>query len=208
MALRKILVLGGNGFVGSLVCDEAAARGYEVVAVSRRGDLVEWEKEEKKAKDEADRRANGAPAAPADADQGSGSKVADAEEGGDAGVKIFPGRGGGSIKHIKADAANKEQMQKIFTEEGPFDGIVHCIGILLDTDSGLGNLNWIMSGSNSEPAENSTYDRITRETAFLNIDLAVEMQKELHRERSGPDPTPFIFLSARQIVSLCFFSKR
>ena len=205
----NILVLGGNGFVGSLLCKEAAARGYHVIAVSRRGDLVEWEREQKAAADAADRRANSgaagvgaAAAVEAAAYSGvdperSSSSAADAETGGDAGVEIKP-ESGGSIKHIRADAANKEQMQKVFANQGPFHGIVHCIGILLDADSGLGNFNWVMSGSGSEPAENSTYDRITRETSFINIDLATAMQKELHKNQAGPDPTPFIFLSAAE----------
>ncbi|XP_042407260.1 uncharacterized protein At1g32220, chloroplastic-like [Zingiber officinale] len=49
----KILVLGGNGFVGSHVCKEALARGFSVASLSRSGrpsikelwaDEVEWYK--------------------------------------------------------------------------------------------------------------------------------------------------------------------
>ena len=34
---KKVLVLGGSGFVGRALCDELLADGYSVIAVSRRG---------------------------------------------------------------------------------------------------------------------------------------------------------------------------
>lgn len=43
-------------------------------------------------------------------------------------------------------------------------------GLLFDVDSGLANLNKIVSGSGSVPGEASTYDAITRTTAFNVID--------------------------------------
>ena len=49
---RQILVVGGNGFVGSAVCEEAVKRGFQVMSMSRSGrparskeswmDSVEW----------------------------------------------------------------------------------------------------------------------------------------------------------------------
>ena len=49
--------------------------------------------------------------------------------------------------------------------------VVHAIGLLFDVDSGLTFLNTFTSYSQSTPdASESTYDRITRETAFNVID--------------------------------------
>jgi uncharacterized protein YbjT (DUF2867 family) len=50
------------------------------------------------------------------------------------------------------------------------------VGCLLDTESGLGNLNKFASGSGSEPGSSSTYDRVTRLTAFNAIKLAEESE--------------------------------
>ena len=48
---------------------------------------------------------------------------------------------------------------------------MHAIGLLFDVDSGLTFLNTFTSYSQSTPdASESTYDRITRETAFNVID--------------------------------------
>ena len=49
-------------------------------------------------------------------------------------------------------------------------------GLLFDVDSGLGNLNKIVSGSGSIPGESSTYDAITRTTAF-NVISAIEKKQ-------------------------------
>ena len=50
------------------------------------------------------------------------------------------------------------------------DAVVHSIGLLFDVDSGLKDLNLIVSGSKSIPGEDSTYDRITRLTAFNTVE--------------------------------------
>jgi hypothetical protein len=53
----------------------------------------------------------------------------------------------------------------------------HLKGLLFDIDSGLGNLNKIVSGSGSIPDKSSTYDAITRTTAF-NVISAIEKKKQ------------------------------
>ncbi|MCJ1384705.1 hypothetical protein MMC17_007823 [Xylographa soralifera] len=40
MAKKKIVVAGGNGFLGSRICKSAAARGWDVVSLSRSGEPV------------------------------------------------------------------------------------------------------------------------------------------------------------------------
>ncbi len=61
-------------------------------------------------------------------------------------------------------------MKKIVNDN---DAVVHAIGLLFDVESGLANLNTIVSGSGSLPGEDSTYDRITRQTMF-NVADAIE----------------------------------
>jgi len=55
----------------------------------------------------------------------------------------------------------------------------HLTGLLFDVDSGLGSLNKIVSGSGSIPDESSTYDAITRTTAF-NVISAIEKKQQLN----------------------------
>ena len=174
----KILVLGGNGFVGSLVAKNAAEGGALVVAVSRRGELTE----------------DGSPI------EDNKEVVASAEEGGNAGAKPVSETSRGVITHVKANAADLTALTKVFTDYGPFDAVVHCIGVLLDSDSGLGKLNYIASGSRSQPDDTSTYDSVTRQTAFNAIDLTAKMMKDMHAAQptGGPRQCPFIFVSAAE----------
>jgi hypothetical protein len=52
------------------------------------------------------------------------------------------------------------------------DAVCHAIGILFDVDTGfLKNLSPIVSGSNSQPGPESTYDNMTRKTAFIAIQV-------------------------------------
>lgn len=44
---------------------------------------------------------------------------------------------------------------------GDFDGVVHAVGMLF-----AGSLNRFASGSGSVPDPGTTYDKITRQTAF------------------------------------------
>jgi nucleoside-diphosphate-sugar epimerase len=73
------------------------------------------------------------------------------------------------------------------------DAAVHAIGLLFDTESGLGNLNVIVSGSGSVPGATSTYDRITRLTAF-NLIKALKSRPRL----PGSRRTPLCFVSAAE----------
>lgn len=51
-------------------------------------------------------------------------------------------------------------------------GLIHCVGLLLDDASGLGQYNRFASGSGSLPDAGGTYDDITRLTAFNAIEAA------------------------------------
>ena len=76
---------------------------------------------------------------------------------------------------------------------GDADAVVHCVGLLFDVDSGLANLSPVVSGSNSQPGETSTYDRITRLTAFNAVDAAADRLRLPFAPR-----TPFAFVSCAE----------
>mmetsp|Transcript_62755 Transcript_62755/g.111903 ORF Transcript_62755/g.111903 Transcript_62755/m.111903 type:complete len:428 (-) Transcript_62755:617-1900(-) len=120
---KRILVLGGSGYVGSRVCKYAIEQGYDVVALSRRG------------------------------------KPEDATDLMD------------EVEWRVGDALETETIQGLVSEG--FDGIVHAIGCLFDSASGLGNLNTIVSGSKSLPAEGTTYDLLTRQTGEDLVDAVL-----------------------------------
>ena len=68
---------------------------------------------------------------------------------------------------MQGDATNVKLVEDVLKDA---DAAVHAIGLLFDVDSGLQNLNKIVSGSGSIPDSKSTYDAITRTTAFNVID--------------------------------------
>ena len=79
-------------------------------------------------------------------------------------------------------------------------------GLLFDIDSGLADLNKIVSGSGSVPGSSSTYDAITRTTAFNVIDsvekkqsrnLNVQLDKFIKGD-SGGAKFPLCFVSAAE----------
>jgi hypothetical protein len=73
-------------------------------------------------------------------------------------------------------------------------GIIHCVGLLFDDASGFGRFNRFASGSGSLPDSGSTYDTITRLTAFNAIEAAVD-----YAESSGLEvPLPVCFTSAAE----------
>ncbi|CAE7660381.1 unnamed protein product [Symbiodinium pilosum] len=76
---------------------------------------------------------------------------------------------------------------------GEADAVVHAIGLLFDVNSGLTNLNIIVSGSGSVPDDASTYDKTTRQTAF-NVINAI---KGRIRMPFSP-PMPMMFVSAAE----------
>jgi hypothetical protein len=139
----KVLVLGGNGFVGNSLSVAAANQGYDVCAVSRRGELESNIKHE-------------------------------------------------SITHVKADASDVNQLREVFYTHGKFHAVVHTIGVLFDSSSGLLEYNKYLSGSGSVPSDEATYDEITRKTAYNAIDLAIEFSKMPPIVKQ----IPFIFISA------------
>ena len=69
-----------------------------------------------------------------------------------------------SVTWVSGDAAQPNTVQAVIDDFGPFDGCVHAVGLLLDTESGLSALNKYASGSGSSPTSESTYDRVTRQT--------------------------------------------
>ncbi|EKX31892.1 hypothetical protein GUITHDRAFT_82733 [Guillardia theta CCMP2712] len=137
----KILVLGGTGFVGSNVAQLAIERGYEVVALSRRGEPTGASR------------------------SGAASKIA----------------------WRKGDATKKADIEKVM-EEGGFTAVVHAIGMLFETE-----LNKYASGSGSVPRAGSTYDEITRQTAFNAMEAAASSSS------ASSDPIPFAFVSAAEV---------
>lgn len=142
---KKLLVLGGNGFVGREVCRLAVARGYQVTSLSRRGENPE-------PKDELLAQ----------------------------------------VLWVKGNAADTETYT-LKDLVGQSDAVVHAIGLLFDVNSGLTNLNLVVSGSKSKPDADSTYDTVTRKTAF-NVINAVREKFRLPFSR----PTPVMFVSAAE----------
>ena len=96
------------------------------------------------------------------------------------------------IDYRIGDAREKETIENILNEGG-YEAVVHCIGLLFDGESGIGDLNRFVSGSGSVPDETSSYDDITRKTAFNAIEAA-----ESYSNKKGGEPLPFIFTSAAE----------
>lgn len=94
-----------------------------------------------------------------------------------------------SVSWIEGDASSPELLLKVVAERGPFSACVHSIGLLLDTESGLSTFNKFVSGSSSIPGTESTYDKVTRATAFCAID-ALETQD---------NQCAFAFVSAAEV---------
>lgn len=74
-----------------------------------------------------------------------------------------------SVTWVSGDAAQFKTVQAVIDDFGPFDGCVHAVGLLLDTESGLSALNKFASGSGSSPNSESTYDRVTRMTGKYDV---------------------------------------
>jgi nucleoside-diphosphate-sugar epimerase len=95
------------------------------------------------------------------------------------------------VDYRTGDAREKDTIGGILNEGG-YTGVLHCIGLLFDDESGLGQYNVFVSGSGSLPDPKSTYDTITRLTGFNAIEAAVEYA-------TGRDkPLPFCFTSAAE----------
>lgn len=89
------------------------------------------------------------------------------------------------VNWVSGDAADARTVDELARQA---DSAVHAIGLLFDAESGLANLNIIVSGSGSVPGSESTYDRITRETAFNLIGA-------MAKRRGRP---PLCFVSAAE----------
>eukprot|EP01041_Mallomonas_annulata_P013230 gene13230-27993_t len=96
------------------------------------------------------------------------------------------------VTWVSGDAADSKLLADIVLRYGPFDACVHAVGLLLDVDSGLSSFNKFASGSGSIPTSDSTYNKITKQTAFAAIDI-ISNQKEV-----GNKKIPFIFISAAE----------
>lgn len=102
------------------------------------------------------------------------------------------------IDYRRGDARQKGTVADILNnnndddDDGGYTGIIHCIGLLFDSNSGLADYNVFVSGSGSLPDESSTYDTVTRLTAFYAIDACVEY----NNKRMAP--MPFCFVSAAE----------
>jgi nucleoside-diphosphate-sugar epimerase len=140
---KKLLILGGTGFLGQNVCEQALQAGYDVVSLSRRG--------------------------------------------------LPPSGGVSNVDYRQGDARLKDSVANILDESSDFAGVVHCIGLLFDDQSGLGSLNVYVSGSGSLPDAASTYETITRQTAFNAIEVATE-----YANKNALQQFPFCFTSAAE----------
>ncbi len=100
---------------------------------------------------------------------------------------------------VQGDATDARTVERVLKDS---DAAVHAIGLLFDVDSGLANLNKIVSGSGSVPGESSTYDAITRSTAFNVIDAIERKQMtnigSILSSRNGNSRYPLCFVSAAE----------
>ena len=121
---KRVLVLGGTGFVGSRLCELLRGRGWAVHSLSRRGT--------------------------------SGNKLSSPRE------DDAP-----PIKWHKGNACEPGVITSLIRSQSPpFDAVVHAIGALFDSASGLGRLNYVVSAAGSVPDDGATYDAITRGSAM------------------------------------------
>ncbi|GKY96785.1 hypothetical protein MPSEU_000637700 [Mayamaea pseudoterrestris] len=96
------------------------------------------------------------------------------------------------VDYRQGDACDIDSIRNVL-DEGNYKAVIHCIGLLFDDSSGLGDYNVFVSGSGSVPDKGSTYDSITRLTAFNAIDAT-----KAYAERNGDMEFPFVFTSAAE----------
>ena len=94
------------------------------------------------------------------------------------------------VEWLQGDAADSSDVQKFVKDA---DAVVHAVGLLFDVDSGLTQFSKVVSGSNSVPGEESTYDRVTRQTAFNAIDATANRLRLPFAPR-----TPLAFVSCAE----------
>jgi NAD dependent epimerase/dehydratase family len=71
----------------------------------------------------------------------------------------------------KGDATDPAVLSAVL-KEGGYVAVIHAIGMLLESD-----LNKFASGSGSKPRKGSTFDEVTRQTAFNAIAAVVNSKK-------------------------------
>jgi nucleoside-diphosphate-sugar epimerase len=102
------------------------------------------------------------------------------------------------VNWVQGDATDTKTVERVLKDS---DAAVHAIGLLFDVESGLANLNKIVSGSGSIPGESSTYDAITRSTAF-NVINAIEKKQSMNigsiLSKGGSNRFPLCFVSAAE----------
>ena len=59
------------------------------------------------------------------------------------------------VEWMSGDAADAKDVQQFVKDA---DAVVHAVGLLFDVDSGLTQFSKVVSGSNSVPGAESTYD--------------------------------------------------
>jgi len=143
---KRLLVLGGGGFVGSEVCKNAVDCGYTVTSLTRRGENP----------DPKDARLT-------------------------------------QVTWLSGDATDAKTVTSLVNNA---DAVVHAVGLLFDVNSGLQGLSPVVSGSNSKPTADSTYDNITRRTA-LNAIAAAKTKSQMASMLGGA-PFPFVFVSCAE----------
>lgn len=170
----RVTVFGGTGYVGSAVCERLVQRGHIVTAISRRG-------VNPKPNSESLSQVNWI-----QGDATDGKVVERVLKDSDAAVHaIGTSKYSLTLQTLYTHTHYLYTKQRLicvfFTSSYISHFLLHNIttGLLFDVDSGLGNLNKIVSGSGSIPGESSTYDAITRITA-LNVISAIEKKQSLN----------------------------
>ena len=149
----KVLVLGGSGFVGSTFIERASRRGFEIVSLSRRGKVkIQNKVNDKRCIDN-------------NSDNNNNNN---------------DNNNSNNIIWCQGDASDYNTIYDIHLKYGPFDSCIHAIGLLFDTQSGLKSINKYVSGSNSIPDDQATYDKITRLTAYNAIDSFVNYNNNIY----------------------------
>ena len=149
----KVLVLGGSGFVGSTFIERASRHGFEIVSLSRRGKVkIQNKVNDKRCIDN-------------NSDNNNNNN---------------DNNNSNNIIWCQGDASDYNTIYDIHLKYGPFDSCIHAIGLLFDTQSGLKSINKYVSGSNSIPDDQATYDKITRLTAYNAIDSFVNYNNNIY----------------------------
>lgn len=89
------------------------------------------------------------------------------------------------VSWVAGDASDQVLLDQLSSQT---DAFVHSVGLLLDTESGLGALNVVTSGSRSVPSAGATYDSVMRKSAIALLEAA----------KGDTTRRPFVFVSASE----------